>query len=42
MLKAIFMDQMRMTVNLTVKTLMAAYDSLKINILECLLMIEWE
>lgn len=31
-----------MTVNVTVKTLMTAYDLLKINILECLLMIEWE
>ena len=31
-----------MTVNLTVKTLMTAYDFLKINILERLLMIEWE
>ena len=42
MLNAIFGDQMRMTVNLTAKTLMASYDSLQINTLEGLLMIEWE
>ena len=42
MLKAVFRDQMRMTVNLTVKTLMAAYDSLQFNGLEGLLIIEWE
>jgi hypothetical protein len=42
MLKAIFGDQMRLTVNLTVRTLQAEDTSIDNNWLGVPLMIEWE
>jgi hypothetical protein len=42
MLKAIFGDQMRLTVNLAVKMLLTEKSSIRDNGLEALLMIEWE
>ena len=42
MLKAIFGDQMKLTVNLTVKMLVAKKTSIASNGLQVLLMIEWE
>jgi len=42
MVKGIFGDQMRLTVNLTVKTLLAERTSKWDNDLHTLLMIEWE
>lgn len=42
MLKAIFGDQMKMTVNMTVKVLLAEESSMCYNILQAPFMIEWE
>lgn len=42
MLKAIFGDQIKMTVNLTVKMLRAEKSSIRDNGLQAPLMIEWE
>jgi len=42
MLKAIFGDQMKLTVNLTVKTLSAEITAIRDNGLQAPLMIEWE
>jgi len=42
MLKAIFGDQMRLTVNLTVKMMVAEKSSIRDNGLQAPLMIEWE
>jgi len=42
MLKAIFGDQMKLTVNLTVKSLLCEKTSIRDNGLQVPLMIEWE